>query len=142
MANWTKDLHELCDKITDEISEANKKLDKNNGIMTAGDLDYIDKLTHTLKSIKTTIAMSEYDDDYSGAGRKRDSMGRYSRDGHMYHDRYGSYDGYGGNRAGMRYSRESAKVEMIDQLRDLERSAGDDETKHMIHEWIKQVERN
>ena len=131
MANWIKDLHELCEKVTDEISEANKKLDKNNGIMTAGDLDFIDKLTHTLKSIKTTIAMEEYDDDYSGArGRKRDSMGRYSSDGYEHGGKYGR----------MYYSRDDSKHEMIEQLKDLERSAGDEHTKHMIREWIKQVE--
>lgn len=114
MAHWTEDLHELCEKITDEIAKANKKLKNAGGDLTAGDIEYIDKLTHALKSIKTTLAMEEYDDDYSGnspymrnnsyarsdgnrtggnsyaRGRRgnvrRDSMGRYSREGGYSYD--------------------------------------------------------
>ena len=67
MAHWTEDLEDICDKVTEELADAKKKLDKNGGKMSAGDIDYIDKLTHTLKSIKTTLAMDEYSDDYSGA---------------------------------------------------------------------------
>lgn len=162
MAHWTEDLHELCEKITEEISEANKKLDKAGGKMTAGDLEYIDKLTHALKSIKTTLAMEEYDeeDGYSGArgdgrgrGRnaRRDSMGRYSRDGgYSMEDRGGSYDGYSNNmgrgysdaRRGGRggYSRDDAKAEMVEQLRDLKMSAPDEETRRMVDKWIRQAE--
>lgn len=123
MAHWTEDLHDLGEKITDEIAKANKKLEKSGGELSAGDIEYIDKLTHALKSIKTTLAMEEYEDDYSnmyggnsyarggnrGGGRssnrsgnsyeggnsyargrrgnvRRDSMGRYSRDGYSYDD--------------------------------------------------------
>lgn len=96
-------LHELCETLTDELEEINEKIQKSDG-MSAGDLEAVDKLTHALKSIKTTIAMMEADDDgYSGYypryymggsyadrntmgnrgersyARKRDSMGRYSR---------------------------------------------------------------
>lgn len=136
MAKWTEELHELCEKITDEITDANKKLEKNGGKMTAGDLDYIDKLTHALKSIKTTIAMEEYDDDdYSGArGRgtyaRRDSMGRYSRDRYM--------PGY--DHASGRYSREDSKAEIMDHLHELERTAKDDHTRRMVQSWIRQAE--
>ena len=42
---WKDDLEELCEKITEEISEANKKLEKTGGKMTAGDLEYIDEVT-------------------------------------------------------------------------------------------------
>lgn len=156
MAHWTEDLHDLCEKVSDEISEANKKLDKSGGKMTAGDLDYIDKLTHTLKSIKTTLAMEEYDDEYSGnysgargRGRnaRRDSMGRYSNDGRMMQDgRYDmSYDGrmngYSNARRGDRgYSREDAKADMVEQLHELKMSAPDDETRRMIDKWIRQAE--
>jgi hypothetical protein len=81
MADWTKDMHGICEKLTEEISEMNKKMDKNGGKMSAGDLEALDKLTHALKSVKTTLAMEEYDDDRSG-----DYMG-------------GSYE-HGGNRGG------------------------------------------
>lgn len=104
MAHWIEELEDLCEKVTDEISDANKKLRTGDGKLTAGDVEYLDKLTHMLKSIKTVVAMGEYDDEYSnnyrggnrsnrggsygdmsyarGRGRnaRRDSMGRYSRD--------------------------------------------------------------
>lgn len=86
MADWTKDMHGICEKLTEEISEMNKKMDKNGGKMSAGDLEALDKLTHALKSVKTTLAMEEYDDDRSG-----DYMG-------------GSYE-RGGNRGGGSYER-------------------------------------
>lgn len=146
---WKDDLEELCEKITEEISEANKKLEKTGGKMTAGDLEYIDKLTHALKSIKTTLAMAEYDDEYSneysgarngrgrGSNARRDSMGRYSREmrgGNSY-----AYEG--GNYSGRGYSREDARSEMMEQLRDIEMSARDDRTRRMVQEWIRQAER-
>lgn len=136
MAHWTEDLEDICDKVTEELADAKKKLDKNGGKMSAGDIDYIDKLTHTLKSIKTTLAMDEYSDDYSGArGRgsnaRRDSMGRYSSD-----IRYSNADGYGG-----RYSRDDARHEMMEHLRELEMSAPDDRTRRMVQEWKRQAER-
>lgn len=89
--DYIKELHELCDVLDDELIDVNEKL--RGGKMSAGDLDYVDKLTHAIKSVKTTIAMEEAGDDYSGRwmpvygrdydgrsyrGRKRDSMGRYS----------------------------------------------------------------
>lgn len=62
-----KTLHELCETISRELEDANEKIRKAGGKVSAGDVDYIDKLTHTLKSIKTTIAMmeSEEESDYS-----------------------------------------------------------------------------
>ena len=96
-------LHDLCEVISRELEDANEKIRKAGGKISAGDLEYIDKLTHSLKSIKTTIAMMEAEDEdgysnrgympyYGGgmsyAGRmnaKRDSMGRYSRNrGYSY----------------------------------------------------------
>ena len=109
-------LHKLCEALTKELEEYSKKIEKADG-MSAGDLDAIDKLSHALKSIKTTIAMIEADNGeggYSGRymplrgtsyadGRggnhgssnrgssyaKRDSMGRYSREGgYSYADEF------------------------------------------------------
>ena len=97
----TEMLYDLCDTISREIEEANQKIRSAGGKLSAGDVDYIDKLTHTLKSIKTTIAMMEAED------------GGYSN---RYMPVYGSYndgmsyasDGRGGNRnsyAGRRNAR-------------------------------------
>ena len=88
------ELHELCEAIEHEIAEANNKIRNAGGKLTAGDVDYIDKLTHTLKSIKSTVAMMEGSDGYSGRmypyyyrggsyAPRRDAMGRYSRAGDL-----------------------------------------------------------
>lgn len=94
--DYTNDLYELCETISKEIGDANEKI-RSAGKLSAGDVDYIDKLTHTLKSVKSVIAMmdSEYSNSmgngmdgsyrYSGRGsyaRNRDSMGRYSNRGY------------------------------------------------------------
>lgn len=103
-------LHELCKALMEELETIAEKIRK--GGMSAGDLETVDKLSHALKSIKTTIAMMEADEGYSEAymprmsyegrsyndgrsyegrsyarGRqRRDSMGRYSRRGYSYAD--------------------------------------------------------
>lgn len=103
-------LHRLCEALIEELEEYSKKIEKSEG-MSAGDLEAVDKLSHALKSIKTTIAMMEaedeggnshrsmpwyggmsYEDDRMnrgvsrarGRGGRRDAMGRYSRDGYSY----------------------------------------------------------
>lgn len=62
--NYTKDLYDLCEIISKEIKDATRKVTEA-GKLSAGDYDVLDKLTHTLKSIKTTIAMIEAEDGYS-----------------------------------------------------------------------------
>lgn len=109
-----KDLHLLCEYVSDSIADANEKIRQSGGKLSPGDVDYIDKLTHALKSIKAVEAMMEGEEDgyssypmaYEGSNRgmsgrsyrggsynsydgsyrrgmssKRDSMGRYSREG-------------------------------------------------------------
>lgn len=98
----TDTLYDLCETISNEIEEANAKIRKAGGKLTAGDVDYIDKLTHTLKSLKTTVAMMEADEgEYSNAdgnGAYTGNMGgSYARGGNRGGNRGGSYarDGRG-----------------------------------------------
>ena len=128
-------LIELKDMLMDELE---KCVDK--GELSPGSLEIVDKLTHSIKSIDTILAMEEagysYEDHYSyGGGRrgnvKRDSMGRYSRGRGIYHD-----DG----RYGYRYSRD--KEELMEQLRDLEMNTHDESTKRMIQKFMMQAEEN
>ena len=58
-----KELYELCDTIMDAIVEANETIRSGGGKLTAGDVDFVDKLTHSLKSVKAVIAMG--DDGYA-----------------------------------------------------------------------------
>ena len=107
-------MHKLMDYICKELEELERKADKD-GKLSMAEVEYIDKLAHIKKSLLTSDAMwedSEYsgsmdgsygsrsyrgnydrsyysNDSYAGGrGRnaRRDSMGRYSREG-------GSYDG-------------------------------------------------
>lgn len=140
-------LEELKEMLMRELEDLTKK-----GELSAGSLDAVEKLTHSIKSLCYIIEEMEGEEGSSGArgrGRsgRRDSMGRFSSEG-------GSYDGgqsYGGsydggqsmrrsnrsNRSG-RYSRD--KEEIVEQLRELEMNAEDSEMKRMIQNWMRQAE--
>lgn len=68
-------LYDLCEVISRELDECNEKIRQAGGKLSAGDVDYLDKLTHALKSIKTTVAMMEADDEggnsYRGGNSRR-----------------------------------------------------------------------
>ena len=87
-----KGMEELRDMLCEELDNMAEQ-----GEITTGSLDIIDKLTHSIKSIDTIMAMEDsnssyrgsYDDGYSrrdsyARGRRgnvrRDSRGRYSRE--------------------------------------------------------------
>jgi hypothetical protein len=147
MEKWLDDLYDLCETVSREIGEANEKIHAAGGKLSGADVDYIDKLTHTMKSIKTTIAMAEAEErdgesgyyPYMGGNypsfendrgmrggrsnaRRRDSMGRYSRE----------------NRGG--YSRADARSDMVDDLRDLMRNAPDEHTRMRFQRFIEEIE--
>lgn len=133
--DYLKDLHEMCETLSRELGEANEKVRQGGGSLNGSDLDYIDKLTHAIKSIKTTIAMAEADGGESGMypnynqyrggsynrmgsyARRRDSMGRYSSRG---------------------YSRDD---DMIAELRDLMNEAPDEKMKQEFQRFIDKIER-
>lgn len=126
-------MHKLLDYICDEMEELERKVEKG-GKLSMQEIQYMDTLAHAKKNILTSDAMEEadYSNDYSsrdysmapsrgrGSRARRDSMGRYSSDE-------------------MRgYSR--GKADLKEDLRELERNASDDETRHMIKRWMKQLE--
>lgn len=119
-------MDKLRDKLCDELDEIARKSE-----MSAGDLETVHKLTDTIKNIDK-IAMLEDGDGYSQAGdwemegrgsyergssyrgRKRDSMGRYSRDG-----RYGPTT--------RMYSRADVRDDMMAKLEDMMDHASEQE---------------
>lgn len=133
------ELKHICEILENELANVNKKLDKSDGVLSGDDISYIDKLTHSIKSIKTTIAMMEAEDGESGRymphgmygnnsynggyngnsyRRGRDSMGRYtSRRGYSYDDG------------------------MIEELRSLMESAPDERTKSEFRQFIAKMEK-
>ena len=135
-------MHDLKDLLCAELEDYAEK-GKKSGKMSMGDLESVHKLTDTVKNIMKIDVLKEEtgyseDTDFMGEGRmygvsyddgmhreggysyargrryaKRDSMGRYSRDGGM------SYRG--GMRGG--YSREDGKEYMMESLEELMESA-------------------
>lgn len=94
-------MEELKQMLVDELNKVIKK-----GELSAGSLDVIDKLTHSIKSIDTIVAMEdagysqegyantrymgnsyERGNSYArGRNARRDSRGRYSRDDYSMDD--------------------------------------------------------
>ena len=134
-------MHELKEKLCDELEEIARK-----GEFSAGDLEAVHKLTDTIKNLDK-IEMLEgggysqagdweiegraYNRGSSYARRKRDSMGRYSRDGRTMR---------GGYRDGRMYSRADAKEDMMDQMEALMEQAGSEKEREAIRRCMNQLE--
>ena len=141
------DLVELCETVGDEIHKSNEKIKKAGGQVSPSDIEYLDKLTHMIKSIKTTKAMMDAEDGYSsddmgssyarGRVARRDSRGRYSRDGWpgMSHSRDGMmrYDGY--------YEGRSYDGDMVTELKELMEKAPNNHIRQKFEQFITEVER-
>lgn len=103
MARHIQMYEDLCEMLNSELSTLVKQ-----GEITQENLDWIDKLTHAIKSIKTTIAMIEAEESGSyGYSRNSYDMsmgGSYNRSNNSYeYSRDGSYDGMSNE-----YSREGS----------------------------------
>ena len=128
-------MHDLKDLLCAELEDYAEK-GKKSGKMSMGDVEVIHKLTDTVKNILKIDMLEEetgYSEDghYMGEGRiygtsyargrtraKRDSMGRYSRDGGRYsYDDDMSYARSRGYRGG--YSRDDGKHYMMEQLEEM-----------------------
>ena len=63
--DYTKDMEMACELLHEQLGDLIRKI-KNNG-MSTGDLEKLDKLTHSLKSVKGTMQMEKADEEgYSG----------------------------------------------------------------------------
>lgn len=123
--------------------ELNEIVQESKGKLSAGALDAIDKMTHSIKSLVTIMAMEEggySNDGYSGA-RQRDSMGRYMDAGPSYSGgSYGRYydramDGY----SGRRYSRDEGKSHMLHQLEEMMQQATNPEERETMQQAINRL---
>lgn len=127
MKSVYEDLAELCDMTGKGIREATEKIERAGGKISPSDVEFIDKLTHIMKSIKTTMAMMDAEDDYgvsyadgmsrrNSYARRRDSMGRYSSRGRSYDDG------------------------IMHELRELMNEAPDDRTRQKYSKFISEME--
>ena len=153
-------MHDLKDLLCAELEDFAEK-GKKSGKMSMGDLETVHKLTDTVKNILKIDTLSEElgyseDTDFMGEGRmygvsygdgmhreggysyargrryaKRDSMGRYSRDGGM------SYRG--GMRGG--YSRDEGKHYMMGELERLMDEASTPTEREALKKCMQALER-
>lgn len=142
--DYLKDLHELCETLSQEVGEANEKIRAAGGKLSAGDLEYIDELTHSLKSIKTTMAMMESEGEgYSYEGSYRGmSRNSYARGMSPITGRYVSRDGGYSNRRpdySGRYSRDGEKEQYLAKLEEVLESAPDDATRNKVMKIMSDV---
>lgn len=128
-----RELYELKEKLCKELKEYSKK------DVTASSLTMIDTLAHALKNIDKVIEKYEEEEEmYSGMpSHEGGSMrGSYGMDGYSRRSMDGSYrrrrDSMG------RYSRDgySGHSDMIPELEDLMRNAPDDMTRQKIQNII------
>lgn len=82
-------LYGLCEIVTKRLEECWRTLEGTEE-MTVLDIDLVDKLTHALKCIKTSIAMIEEEEEEGGSSRA------YAREGSM---RSRAYEGSNRSRA-------------------------------------------
>lgn len=126
-----KTYHELKDMLCEELDEITRK-----GELTAGSLDTVDKLTHSIKSLETIIAMNEGESEYYPYMGSRAYQGGGNGGGTSNRNgRSNARRGRGG-----RYSRADARAEMIDDLRDMMQDAPDDHTRQKFQRFISELE--
>ena len=144
--DMVKELSELKETIANEITEANKEIRKSGGDLNTGDIEMIDKLTHAMKSLVTTCAMLEAEEEngYSerfmpmmgyGGYSGRDRRDGYSREGRANRNGYsGNYGSYARDSEG-RFTREgrnggySRGMDWNEQLRRMMDEAPDEATR-------------
>ena len=137
-----KELCEMKETIANEIAEANQRIRQSGGDMNTGDVEIIDKLTHSMKSLATTVAMLEAEEDgysgnsYGASYENRNGSSREYRDG-------GTSGRYSRNES--RYSRNyrgySRNGDMMDHLRMVMDEAPDENTRMEVKRLMDRIGR-
>jgi hypothetical protein len=149
------DLENMCHILSEELAKTNEEINRMGGVSKAG-LDYVDKLTHALKSVITTKAMIGADDRRSFAGDGGNGGGNGGGQTSMSFRRgERSYaPGRGGTHGGSssynrssywgpyydRFSSYKGGEEMIEELRELEREAPNKEIREEFRSFIDRLE--
>lgn len=117
-------MHELKEMLCEELEKIVAE-----GELTAGSLETVDKLTHSIKSIATIMAMEDSDYSYEN-GNMSGNMGSY---------RGGSYRG-GSYRGGSYAPRRDSRGRYSRQGRRSRGYSRDDETEKMVEKLEKMME--
>ena len=142
MKNLIDQIYEMKEAVAFEIGEANKRIAQSGGKLSKEDLDIVDKLSHAMKSLVTTCAMLEAEEE----GYSSDYMpGQSYRGGYSGRERREGYSGEGYSGRG-RYSREgregrnsygySRNGEMNERLRQMMDEAPDENTRMVIRKLM------
>ena len=118
--------HKIKDMLCEELEHI-----ANKGELTAGSLDIVDKITHSIKSIDTIIAMEDYEDGHSEG---MSYYGKRMRRGSSYDDKPSMMY----NRRG--YSRDDHREHLISRLEEMMKDATDEHTKSTIRKCIDELD--
>lgn len=132
-------MHKIKEMLMKEIYEYEDKAKKSSGKLSAGDLETIHKLTDTVKNIDK-IEMLEDEEMYSG---NVDFMtdGRVYGTSYRDRNRVSYARGRSAKRDSMgRYSRDGAKESLIEKLEEAIDEATDEHDKEKIRKVIMQIE--
>lgn len=119
------------------------------GELSAGSLETVDKLLNSIKNACKIMMYDEYDEGgYSQAGysnaQRRDSRGRYSREGGYSMERGGnSYRNNNSNRGYSRdggYSYDDGREEKVGILRDMMSEANSEDERRVLQKLIRRME--
>lgn len=131
---YMEDLKEmLCDEL-DKIA--------SKGELTAGSLDTVQKLTHSLKSIETIMAMEDYGDSYEdGRSRRSYEGGNRSYEGGGSNRSYrGSYARRGGNRGGGRSRRMYSGDDIEERITELMNEVDEPKVRQALQKALEHME--
>ena len=140
-----KEVYDMKETVGHKIAQANKKIRANGGDIANDDVKLVDELSHSLKSLVTTCAMLEaeenggYSEHYAPMWNPGISYAYAGQEGREYRAGSGNEGGYSRNR----YSREnrnsyrngggySRDGDMQDQLRQMMDDAPDEFTRMEI----------
>lgn len=136
------DLENLCEVTGREIKDANDKIRNSGGKVSPGDVEYLDKLTHMLKSIKTTMTMMDAED----GGAFADGSYDYHRDSSMRRGSYARGRGRNANRDSMgRYASRMSRGGSYDdgfisELHELMEEAPNEQVKQEFRQFVSRIE--
>ena len=138
--DYTKDMEQACELLHEQFSDLIRKV-KANG-MSSGDLDKLDKLAHSLKSVKSTMQMEDeggYSGRYPywmGGAYADESMGDTNRGSYARGRRNARRDSMGRYSGEYGYSRN----DLADEMRELMEKAPDERTRQKIQRLIDEME--
>ena len=133
------ELEKTCERVIKELHDLNKKLANDESTISKEDIDMLDKITHTIASVKKSILMISQSENGGSSGRDGyyNISGGYSSQP-MWDKRYGS----SGRRMRTRgYSRDSEKDSMMQKLNMMYQDARDDQEAEIIERMMNELNR-